>query len=134
MGDQVIRKRPARRRQPRVLLVGLTRLMMRALEGPLSEAAQVSAVPFPSTAFERAAADLRPDLVVVDVTYLSEERVRPLIMERFEATGAVVVFTSEAGGGWMDDLGSRCSHPLASHAPDALLSLIAPPALRIVPC
>jgi hypothetical protein len=115
-----------------VLLVGLTPLMMRTLEGPLSGVVQVSAVPFPSAAFERAAAEVRPHLVVVDVTYLSEERVRPLMMERFADSGAVLVFTSESGGGWMDDLGARCSGPLASHSADTLLSLIAPPALSLV--
>jgi hypothetical protein len=117
----------------RVLLVGLTRLMMRTLEGPLSDAAQVSAVPFPSAAFERAAEEVRPHLVVIDVTYLSEDRVRPLMMERFADVGSVLVFTSEGGGGWMDDLGARVSGPLDSHSPDALLSLIAPPTLSVVP-
>ena len=117
----------------RVLLVGLTRLMMRTLEGPLSDAAQVSAVPFPSAAFERAAEEMRPHLVVIDVTYLSEDRVRPLMMERFADVGSVLVFTSEGGGGWMDDLGARVSGPLESHSADALLSLIAPPTLSVVP-
>lgn len=119
-------------RQRRVLLVGLTHLMMRTLEGPLSDAAHVSAVPFPSAAFDRVADELRPHLVVVDVTYLSEERVRPLMMERFAELGAVLVFTSEAGGGWMDDLGGRVSGPIESHAADVLLSLVAPPALSVV--
>lgn len=128
MGSNVT---PSGRR--RVLLVGLTRLMMRTLEGPLSDAAQVSAVPFPSTAFDRAADEMRPHLVVVDVTYLSEDRVRPLMMERFAEIGSVLVFTSEGGGGWMDDLGARVSGPLESHSPEALLSLIAPPALSVVP-
>jgi hypothetical protein len=113
--------------------VGLTRLMMRTLEGPLSDAAQVSAVPFPSAAFDRAADEMRPNLVVVDVTYLSEDRVRPLMMERFAEIGSVLVFTSEGGGGWMDDLGARVSGPLESHSADALLSLIAPPTLSVVP-
>lgn len=117
----------------RVLLVGLTRLMMRTLEGPLSDAAQVSAVPFPSAAFERAAEEVRPHLVVIDVTYLSENRVRPLMMERFADVGSVLVFTSEGGGGWLDDLGARVSGPLESHSPDVLLSLIAPPTLSVVP-
>lgn len=115
-----------------MLLVGLTPLMMRALEGPLSDSATVSTVPFPGTAFERAARDVRPHLVVVDVTYLAEDRVRPLMMNAFADTAAVLVFTSESGGGWVDDLGTGCSGPLDSHAPGVLLSLIAPPALRLV--
>ena len=128
MGSNVT---PSGRR--RVLLVGLTRLMMRTLEGPLSDAAQVSAVPFPSAAFERAADEMRPHLVVIDITYLSEDRVRPLMMEQFAEVGSVLVFTSEGGGGWMDDLGARVSGPLESHSADALLSLIAPPTLSVVP-
>jgi hypothetical protein len=55
------------------------------------------------------------------------------MMERFADVGSVLVFTSEGGGGWMDDLGARVSGPLESHSPDALLSLIAPPTLSVVP-
>ena len=39
----------------------------------------VAAVSFPGDAFEAAASELRPCLVVVDVTYLDEARVRPLM-------------------------------------------------------
>ena len=117
----------------RVLLVGLTRLMMRTLEGPLSDRAEVSAAPFPSEAFERLADELRPHLVVVDVTYLREELVRPRFMDRFAKSGSVLVFTSESGGGWVDDLRTQRSSPLESHAPDALLALVRPPALTLVP-
>lgn len=121
-----------RRRDRRVLLVGLTRLMMRTLEGPLGEIAQVSAVPFPSEAFDRVAGELRPHLVVVDVTYLNESRVRPLMMDQFAGSDAVLVFVSESGGGWMDDLGNRCSGPIEAHDPQVLRALIAPPPLSVV--
>jgi hypothetical protein len=115
-----------------VLLVGLTPLLMKTLEGPLSDAARVSAVPFPSDAFSDAAREMDPHLVVVDVTYLMEERVRPLMMNLFAHTGVVLAFVSESGGGWTDDLGTGCSGPLDSFAPDLLLSLIAAPKLTLV--
>ena len=121
-----------RRRDRRVLLVGLTGLMMITLDGPLGEIAQVSAVPFPSEAFDRVAAEVRPHLVGVDVTYLNESRVRPLMMDRFAASNTVLVFVSESGGGWMDDLGSRCSGPIEAHDPQVLRALIAPPSLSVV--
>ena len=66
----------------------------------------VSAVPFPGDAFEAAAAELRPCLVVVDVTYLDEARVRPLMIDRFSRKGPVLVFASESGHAWSDDLDS----------------------------
>jgi hypothetical protein len=116
----------------RVLLVGVTPLLMRALEGPLSECATVSAVPFPSASFDRVAREIQPHLVVVDVTYLSEARVRPLMMHLFKDTAAVLVFTSESGGGWVDDLGRGRSGALESDGATALLSLIPVPVLRLV--
>ncbi len=125
--------RPARTsRVRRALLVGLTPLMMRTLEGPLSETLEVSAVPFPGTAFDRAVGSVRPDLVVVDVTYLDERRVRPLLMERFRHLGSVLVFTSEGGGGWVDDLGRNRSGPVDDVSPEALLGLLPQPSLRLV--
>lgn len=122
-----------RSRRRRALLVGLTPLMMRALEGPLGASLEVSAVPFPGTAFDRAVTSVRPDLVVVDVTYLDERRVRPLLMERFRDFGSVLVFTSEGGGGWVDDLGRGRSGPVDDVTPDALLDLLPQPRLRLVP-
>ena len=92
--------RPLQRsRGRRALLVGLTPLMMRALEGPLAESLEVSAVPFPGTAFDRAVTSVRPDLVVVDVTYLDERRVRPLLMERFRQLGSAAGWTTLAVAG-----------------------------------
>ena len=106
--------------------------MMRTLGGPLSELAEVSAVPFPSPSFDKTAREAKPELVVVDVTYLSEERVRPLMLRRFGDPPSVVVFTSESGGGWVDDLPRGRSDHLASHAPSALLALLGRPALHAV--
>lgn len=124
------RARPSRPR--RALLVGLTPLMMRALQGPLADAMEVSAVPFPSAAFERAVTEIQPNLVVVDVTYLDEGRVRPLMMNRFAQLGSVLVFASETGGGWMDDLGQGRSGPLHDVNPATLLALVPQPALSVV--
>ena len=68
-------RRRVRSMRPRLaLLVGLTPVMTRALEGPLALRMDVSAVSFPGDAFEAAASELRPCLVVVDVTYLDEAR------------------------------------------------------------
>lgn len=125
--------RPGRRdrARTRVLLVGLTPAMMRSLEGPLSDSADVSAVPFPSPAFYETARSIAPDLVVVDVTYLAEERVRPLMLRWFANPPAVIVFASEAGGGWVDDLIRGRSDHLESSAPDKLFGLLQP-RLRLV--
>jgi len=43
----------------------------------------IISVPFPGSSFNRAAEEFDPDLVVVDVTYLDEIVVRPLITHRF---------------------------------------------------
>ncbi|HEY0387110.1 MAG TPA: hypothetical protein VGC71_01595 [Gaiellales bacterium] len=126
------RRSPRTSRRRRALLVGLTPLMMRALEGPLGDSIDVSAVPFPGTAFDRAVTAVRPDLVVVDVTYLDERRVRPLLMERFRHLGSVLVFLSEGGGRWVDDLGHGWSGPADDVSPDALLGLLPQRALRLV--
>jgi hypothetical protein len=128
--SQPRRIRPSRPR--RALLVGLTPLMMQALQGRLAEELEVSAVPFPGPAFERAVTDIQPGLVVVDVTYLDEGRVRPLMMNRFAQFGSVLVFASESGGGWMDDLGQGRSGPLDEVNPATLLALVPQPALSVV--
>src|SRR6476646_1857022 len=91
-------RRRVRSTRPRLaLLVGLTPMMMRALEGPLSLRMDVATVAFPGDAFEAAAAELQPCLVVVDVTYLDEARVRPLMIDRFSRKGRVLVFVSGRG-------------------------------------
>jgi len=107
-------------------------MMMRMLDGPLSESLEVSAVPFPGDGFDRAVTDIQPRLVVVDVTYLDEARVRPLMMNRFTAFGSVLVFASWGGGAWYDDLSTGVSGPLEELSATAMLALVAPP-LTVVP-
>ena len=126
------RRASARRRRPRILLVGLTPLLMDVLSGPLSDAADASAVPFPGDAFEQAADRFKPDMVLVDVTYLDEALVRPLMLQRFAELRPVIAFVSEQGTAWFDDLrndvGGRLEHVDAA----ALLGLVARPNLTIV--
>jgi hypothetical protein len=122
-----------RSKRPRLaLLVGLTPMMARALERPLGLHMDVVAVAFPGDAFEAAAAELRPCLVVVDVTYLDEARVRPLMIDRFSRKGPVMVFASESGRAWSDDLESGCSGPMDAFTVSALMALVARPALTLV--
>jgi len=126
-------QRRARAARPRrALLVGLTPMMMRMLDGALAESLEVSAVPFPGDAFDQAVTDVQPRLVVVDVTYLDEARVRPLMMNRFAAFGSVLVFASWGGGAWYDDLSTGVSGPLEELSAPAMLALVAPP-LTVVP-
>jgi hypothetical protein len=121
-----------KRRIQRVVLVGPTRATMRLLEGPLSERAVVSAVPFPSPQFDRTLANVSPDLLVVDVTYLREERIRPELLHRLAGKRVALVFVSDAGGGWVDDLRTQRSWPIDDTSAEALLRLIDSPPLRLV--
>src|SRR5437764_5395635 len=79
------------------MLVVYPPLMLSSLEPALSGAAEVVSVPFPGSSFDRAAEVFDPDVVVVDVTYLDESVVRPLITHRFLGSKSVVVYVSE---GW----------------------------------
>jgi hypothetical protein len=105
---------------------------MRVLEGPLSEVADVSAVPFPGAGFDLAAEGFEPDLVVVDVTYLDEAIVRPLITHRLAHTRAIVVYLSDTGPTWFDDLGAVVSGPLENANTDTLLKLVSGPRLTLI--
>src|SRR6478736_1753644 len=109
MGGRQRRPRRSARRSKRVLLVGLTPLMMDVLSGPLSDFADVSAVPFPGDAFEQAADEFGADLVLIDVTYLDEGLVRPMMLARFEDGRPVLAFVSERGAVWYDDLRTKVS-------------------------
>jgi hypothetical protein len=91
------------RKRRRVLLVAPTPLTRSALEPRLAEIAQVRSVPFPGDAFD-AAAEGEHDVVLVDVTYLDESLVRPLIARRFAGTDATVVFFEPVGATAVDDL------------------------------
>ena len=129
MGQPSSRSRARRRR---VLLVGMTARMLALLEGPLGDASEVSCSPFPSPHFERLVDDVRPHLAVVDVTYLEEASVRPALMAQLAPHGTVLVFTNATGYGWVDDLRRGRSDYLDDVAPEALLTLVAVPKLRIV--
>jgi hypothetical protein len=115
-----------------VLLVGLTPLMMDVLSGPLSDYAEVSAVPFPGDAFEIAADEYCADLVLVDVTYLDEALVRPMMLRRFDEGRPVIAFVSEQGAVWYDDLRTKVSGRLEEADAHRLMSLIGRPPLMLV--
>ena len=115
-----------------MLLVGLTPLMMDVLSGPLSDYADVSAVPFPGDAFEEAADGFGADLVLVDITYLDEALVRPMMLRRFDGVRPVIAFVSEQGAVWYDDLRSKVSGRLEDADADRLLALIGRPRLTLV--
>ena len=88
----------------RVLLVGFPPLMLNGLEPALARVAEVVSVPFPGTAFDRAAEEFDPDMVVVDVTYLDESVIRPLIANRFAAAKPVVAYLSDQRDIWVDNI------------------------------
>jgi len=98
------RRRSGGRTGRRVLLVGFPPLTLRALETVFDSVAEVISVPFPGSSFNRAAEEFDPDLVVVDVTYLDEIVVRPLITHRFFESKSVVVYLSESGQASSDSL------------------------------
>jgi len=125
------RPRGARRRGRRLLLVGPTVPTTSALEAPLSALGELLVVPFPGPAFDRAVTGYAADLVVVDVTYLDEARVRPLILHRFETIRPMVVFIRESGEGRWDDLQAGTSGPMAATDPEAICALMSGPALRV---
>ena len=126
-------RRRVRSMRPRLaLLVGLTPMMTRRWRGRWPCAWTWRRCAFPGDAFEAAAAELQPCLVVVDVTYLDEARVRPLMIDRFSRKGPVLVFVSESGRAWSDDLESGCSGPMETFTVAALLALVARPALTLV--
>jgi hypothetical protein len=108
----------------KVLLVALPPFTESILERSLTRVAEVVSVPFPSSAFDRAAEEFRPDLVVVDLTYLDESVVRPLITDRFLDVRSLVVYVTDQGrAGWYDDLDSLLSGDLASLSVEGLVQL-----------
>jgi hypothetical protein len=111
-----------------VLLVGLPPLSLAAFEAPMREVADVSAVPFPGRQFDRAAESNIYDLVVVDVTYLDQSVVRPLISRRFLGR-TMVAYLTQTGGAWLDDLRSGSTSQLPEPVMPRLVSLAAGSAL-----
>ncbi|HVI34906.1 MAG TPA: hypothetical protein VM684_01620 [Gaiellales bacterium] len=68
---------------------------------------------------------------MVDVTYLDEARVRPLIMHRFETIRPMVVFVSETGEGWWHDLQAGTSGRMTATDPESICALVTAPTLRV---
>lgn len=114
------------------MLVGMTKPLLSLLEGPLSEAADVTCTPFPGSSFDRVVDEMRPDLLVVDVTFLDERTVRPALIDRVGHLRAVLVFTTFTGYGWVDDLSRGRSDYLNDVTAERLLALVDRPALTVV--
>lgn len=130
---QMRRARSSRTRRRRlVLLVGLPPLQLDALRPSLEEVADVCSVPFPGAAFDRAAEEAEYGLVVVDVTYLDERRVRPLINRRFAHSNPPVVYLSTGGGARLHDLATAQSWPLPEPSLPELVALASGSPLTLV--
>jgi chemotaxis response regulator CheB len=115
---------PTRRR---VLLVGLAPLARAAILPELGQVAEVQAVAFPGEEFDLACESFYPDLVIVDVTYLAVNVVRPLILTRFSGGDATIVFFSDAGSGWLDEMRTLSSRPLQTVGIGTLIDLVRGP-------
>ena len=106
--------------------------MLSALEPAFKKVAEVSSVPFPGVAFDNAAEDFDPDLVVVDVTYLDESVVRPLITHRFLGSKSVVVYVSEGRETPAGDLDMGSAELVGDGLIDRLVALVSGPPLKLV--
>lgn len=115
---------PPRRR---VLLVGLAPLARAAVLPELTPVAEVQSVAFPGEEFDLACESFYPDVVVVDVTYLAVNVVRPLILTRFSGSDATIVFFSDAGSGWLDEMRTLSSRPLRTVGIGTLVDLVRGP-------
>jgi chemotaxis response regulator CheB len=111
----------------RVLLVGLAPLARAALVPELAAVAEVRAVAFPGEEFDLACESFYPDVVVVDVTYLAVNVVRPLILTRFSGGEATIVFFSDAGSGWLDEMRTLSSRPLRTVGVGTLTDIVRAP-------
>src|SRR5262249_29524199 len=119
--------RPSRR----VLLVGFSPLLQAGLEVKLSKVAEVVSVSFPSADFDQAVEQFEPDVVLVDVTYLDEQAVRPLISRRLRDSRSLVVYVSDRGGR-LDDLGSGTTRELEDTSIASLVALASGSPLTLV--
>jgi chemotaxis response regulator CheB len=108
----------------RVLLVGLAPLARAAIVPELADVAEVQSVAFPGEEFDLACESFYPDVVVVDVTYLAVSVVRPLILTRFSGSEATIVFFSDAGSGWLDEMRTLSSRPLTTVGIGTLIDLV----------
>jgi hypothetical protein len=114
----------------RVLLVGHAPLSQIVLERHLSEVAAVRSVSFPGAAFDEAVEAFQPHLVLVDVTYLDRQAVRPLITHRFLRRAPLVVYVDGDGVGRFDDLRAVESGVLADASVAGLVRLAAGASMR----
>ena len=89
-------------------------------------------VPFPGASFDRAVEEFDADMVVVDVTYLDESRVRPLIVSRFLSSQPVLVFVADGGEAWLHDIRAQMSVPLKDSSISGLVALASASPLRLV--
>ncbi len=124
--------RRSRSRARRVMLVGLPSLTANILERHLREVAEVVCVAFPGDAFDRAAGEFGPELVVVDLTYLDETVVRPLFTTRFAGSGALVAYLSERRGSYLHDLASGTTEPLVDASVAGIVRLASGSPLTLV--
>jgi hypothetical protein len=115
-----------------VLFVGFPPLTLNALESAFRAVADVLSVPFPGSSFDRAAEEFDPDLVVVDVTYLDEIVVRPLISRRFHGSKTVVVFIPASGEASGETREGAESTGLTDGTINRLVGLISSSPLRLV--
>lgn len=130
---QMRRLRPDRaRRRRRVLLVGLPPLQLDALRPPLESVADVRVAPFPGAAFDVAVEGAEYDLVVVDVTYLDESRVRPLIERRLAGQATTLAYVSLGGAVELHDLRSGRSWQLDQPTVPKLVALASGSSLTVV--
>ena len=127
-----IRRRRSTSGARRVLLVGFPPLMLSALEPAFSNVAEVVCVPFPGSSFDRAAEVFDPDVVVVDVTYLDESVVRPLITHRFLGSKSVVVYVSEGRETPAGDLDLGSTELVGDGLIERLVALVSGPPLKLV--
>ena len=105
--------------------------MLSALEPAFKKVAEVSSVPFPGVAFDNAAEDFDPDLVVVDVTYLDEHAVRPEITRRVLRSKPTVVYLSDRGA-FVDDLREQTTVSLEDSSMAGLVALASGSPLTLV--
>jgi hypothetical protein len=116
----------------RVLLVGFPEIRRAGLEPELRGVADTTSVCFPSENFEKAIADFRPHLLVVDVTYLNGEVVRSLFRFRLSDREAVIVYLGEHGPLEADDLSAVEGGQLVDASIAGLVALAAGGPLRLV--
>ena len=95
----------------------------------MREVAEVLAVPFPGAQFDSAVEATPFDLVVVDVTYLDQSVVRPLISRRLHGR-TTVAYLSPTRGAWLDDLHTGSTSLVSEPVVPRLVAMAAGPDAR----